>query len=136
MINIAVGKPLPNTTVLRSTDCSESMTPPTRMAEQRQCGQPGRDYMLVAWPTRSRQGRRAAEPSDQSRWVHGERCVVRCGQVMATVREVSAFTQGSYRKLCVIFQTFPGKKLRIFKTFQGDFYLHIYMKYVKKYLSW
>ena len=36
------------------------------------------------------------------------------------------FTQGSYRKLCVDFQTLPGKKLLIFPTFQGDFCLHLH----------
>jgi len=28
----------------------------------------------------------------------------------------------------VVFQTFPGKKLLIFQTFQGDFYLQIHQQ--------
>jgi len=35
------------------------------------------------------------------------------------------YNQGSYKKLCD-FPNFSRKKLVIFQTFQGDFYLHIH----------
>jgi len=44
--------------------------------------------------------------------------------------------QGSYRKLCVVFQTFPGKNA-YFQNFSSWFLPpHASTKYIKKYLSW
>ena len=42
-------------------------------------------------------------------------------QYIVNVQNNKLHLQGLCRKLCVVLQTFPGKKLLIFQTFQGDF---------------